>query len=109
MQSYNYSLIDTVLGAQGHQASHMHRAAWISGVYYAKLPDVMHSGVTGNAGWIEFCRPPDEFNCKATHDVHLIEPKEGLMVLFPSYLYHRTIPFESEDLRISIAFDLLAR
>jgi uncharacterized protein (TIGR02466 family) len=98
----------TVLGAQGHQTSHMHRAAWISGVYYARLPDVMHSGENGNAGWIEFGRPPDEFNCMAEHDVQLIEPKEGLMVLFPSYLYHRTIPFESDDLRISIAFDLLA-
>jgi len=97
----------TVLGTQGHQASHMHRAAWISGVYYARLPDVMHSGDNGNAGWIEFGRPPDEFNCKAEHDVHLIEPKEGLMVLFPSYLYHRTIPFESDELRVSIAFDLL--
>ena len=98
----------TVLGAQGHQTAHMHRAAWVSGVYYVKLPDVMRLGGQGNAGWIEFCRPPDEFNCKATHDVRLIEPKEGLMVLFPSYLYHRTIPFESDDLRISIAFDLLA-
>lgn len=98
----------TVLGAQGHQTSHMHRAAWISGVYYAKLPDVMHSDDNGNSGWIEFGRPPDEFNCKLEHDVRLIEPREGLMVLFPSFLYHRTIPFESDDLRISIAFDLLA-
>ncbi len=98
----------TVLGAQGHQAAHMHRAAWVSGVYYAKLPDMMRSANNGNVGWIEFGRPPDEFNCKAVHDVRLIEPKEGLMVLFPSYLYHRTIPFESDDLRVSIAFDLLA-
>ncbi len=98
----------TVLGAQGHQTSHMHRAAWISGVYYAKLPDVMHTGQNGQAGWIEFCRPPDEFPCKQTHNVKMIEPKEGLMVLFPSYIYHRTIPFESDDKRISIAFDLLA-
>lgn len=98
----------TVLGAQGHQTSHMHRAAWVSGVYYAKLPDVMHQGGTDNAGWIEFCRPPDQFVCKQPHEVKMIEPKEGLMVLFPSYIYHRTIPFESDDKRISIAFDLLA-
>jgi len=98
----------TVLGAQGHQTSHMHRAAWVSGVYYAKLPDVMHHGGSGNAGWIEFCRPPDQFVCKETHEVKMIEPKEGLLILFPSYIYHRTIPFESTDNRISIAFDLLA-
>ena len=31
------------------------------------------------------------------------------MVLFPSYFYHRTLPFESDEVRISIAFDVLAR
>ena len=98
----------TVLEAQGHQAAHMHRAAWVSGVYYAKLPDVMHSGEYGNAGCIEFCRPPDEFPCTQQHDVKIIQPQEGTMVLFPSYMYHRTIPFESTDKRISIAFDLQA-
>ena len=98
----------TVLGAQGHQAAHMHRAAWVSGVYYAKLPDVMHKAKEGHAGWIEFCRPPDEFLCTQEHNVKIIQPQEGTMVLFPSYLYHRTIPFECDDKRISIAFDLLA-
>ena len=29
------------------------------------------------------------------------------MLLFPSYLYHHTIPFESAGTRISIAFDVL--
>ena len=98
----------TVLGTQGHQTAHMHRAAWVSGVYYAKLPDVMHSGENGNAGCIEFCRPPDEFPCTQQHDVKIIQPQEGTMVLFPSYIYHRTIPFKSTDKRISIAFDLQA-
>ena len=97
----------TVLDAQGHQASHMHRAAWVSGVYYAKLPDIMKSTTHNKDGWIEFCRPPDTFACQKSHEVHVIEPKEGLMVLFPSYVYHRTIPFVSDQQRISIAFDLL--
>ncbi len=98
----------TVLGAQGYQTAHMHRAAWVSGVYYVQLPEVMHKAESGNAGWIEFCRPPDEFKCKQEHDVKIIQPKEGIMLLFPSYLYHSTIPFESNDKRISIAFDLIA-
>jgi tetratricopeptide (TPR) repeat protein len=97
----------TVLGTQGHQTTHMHRAAWVSGVYYAKLPDVMHNAKSGNEGWIEFCRPPDDFFCTQEHDVKIIRPKEGAMILFPSYMYHRTIPFESDEKRISIAFDLL--
>jgi hypothetical protein len=29
-----------------------------------------------------------------------------MVALFPSYLFHRTIPFAGPDKRISIAFDL---
>ncbi|MCW5581951.1 MAG: hypothetical protein KIS72_11480 [Luteimonas sp.] len=36
-----------------------------------------------------------------------IRPEEGTMLLFPSYFYHRTLPFEDESPRISIAFDVL--
>ena len=31
----------------------------------------------------------------------------GDMVLFPSYLYHRTLPFESDAERICVAFDVI--
>ena len=29
------------------------------------------------------------------------------MMLFPSYVFHKTIPFESDQTRISVAFDVL--
>ena len=59
------------------------------------------------AGWIEFGRPPSSFNCTIEPEVKTHRPEEGLMLLFPSYMYHRTIPFETEEERISIAFDVL--
>jgi tetratricopeptide (TPR) repeat protein len=99
----------TVLDRMGHQAAHMHRNAWISGVYYVQLPDVMHGANESRSGWIEFGRPPDEFPCAVEHEVRNFEPREGRMFMFPSFEYHRTIPFESSEQRISIAFDLLAR
>lgn len=34
-------------------------------------------------------------------------PREGLLLLFPSYVYHRTLPFESSETRISIAVDVI--
>ncbi|RLA15923.1 MAG: hypothetical protein DRQ59_00385 [Gammaproteobacteria bacterium] len=107
----NLSKIDiwgTVLDRMGHQAAHMHRNAWISGVYYAQLPDVMHGANESQSGWIEFGRPPDEFPCMVEHEVRMFEPSEGRMFMFPSFEFHRTIPFESSQQRISIAFDLLA-
>ncbi len=37
----------------------------------------------------------------------VIRPETGLLVLFPSFFWHRTIPFQGGGKRISIAFDLI--
>ena len=50
------------------------------------------------------------FDCSdtAVHWAQSLDPTNaGLYVLFPSCFYHRTKPFESEDKRISIAFDIV--
>jgi hypothetical protein len=39
-------------------------------------------------------------------EVKAFLPEEGLMYMFPSYFYHRTIPFDSEQKRICIAYDV---
>ncbi len=97
------------MDSQGHQLAHNHPSAWLSGVYYPKVPDVIGDDDPGRAGWIEFGRAPEDFHVTREPEVRLFKPEEGLMILFPSYFYHRTIPFEAEDVRISIAFDVLAR
>jgi len=106
------SIWGVVMQAAGHQIPHIHPAAWLSGVYYPKVPDVVAAQAAQtaeHAGWIEFGRPPDHFHNQTQPDVRAIQPAEGLMVLFPSYVYHHTVPFETGGTRISIAFDLIAR
>ncbi|MCH8215079.1 MAG: tetratricopeptide repeat protein [Proteobacteria bacterium] len=61
----------------------------------------------GQAGWIEFGRPRAHYHCTREPEVEAFRPEEGLMMVFPSYFYHRTIPFEAAEQRISIAFDVL--
>ena len=56
---------------------------------------------------IEFGAPPETFVLTKKTPVRLVKPKEGLLVLFPSYFYHRTIPFEGDEERVSIAFDFV--
>ena len=102
------SVWGVAMDSQGHQLAHIHPSAWLSGVYYAQIPAVIGAADPGHAGWIEFGRAPDDFHATVEPEVRLLRPEEGLMVLFPSYFYHRTVPFESEDVRISIAFDVLA-
>ena len=99
-----------LLEEQGYQEPHIHPTAWLSGVYYVLLPENMEPPEEeGNAGWIEFGRPQEHFHCTAAPEVRLFRPEPGLMLLFPSYFYHRTVPLESAGLRISIAFDVLPK
>jgi len=93
-----------VLDSQGHQAPHMHGDGWVSGVYYVALPEAVKAG-GDQAGWIEFGRPPAELQPAPEPEVRRVRPEEGVMLLFPSYVHHRTVPFTSEEQRISIAFD----
>ena len=36
-----------------------------------------------------------------------IQPKPGRLVLFPSYMWHGTIPFQQNAVRTTIAFDVV--
>lgn len=96
-----------VMAEGGYQIPHIHPAAWLSGVYYPQLPDAVRADDPDHAGWIEFGRPPDDFHWHVEPPLWLVRPEGGLMILFPSYLYHRTVPFQSDSPRISIAFDIL--
>jgi hypothetical protein len=95
-----------LLGAGGHQMPHLHPLAWLSGVYYVRLPDDMQAAGP-QAGWLEFGLPPERLVVKSPAEPRAVEPREGRLVLFPSYFYHRTQPFESDRSRISIAFDVM--
>lgn len=96
-----------VLEAQGHQIPHIHPSAWLSGVYYVKIPEIVARSGNSHAGWIEFGQPSANLNCTAPPELRYVQPEEGLMVLFPAYFYHRTQPFDTEGTRISVAFDIL--
>lgn len=95
----------TVLSRGGHQMPHIHTSGWLSGVYYVKCP--IRADDPDRHGWIEFGEPPPEYPFREPAPTKLLEPEEGLLVLFPSYFYHRTIPFDGDIPRISIAFDMV--
>lgn len=87
----------------GHQEEHIHPGGWISGVIYLKLPKPSD----GDEGCIEF-------NLGGYALPHLREewptkvhrPEKGQIVLFPSSLFHRTIPTTTDEERITLSFDL---
>ena len=89
----------------GHLTSHIHETGWLSGVVYLAIPRDRPEGST--AGGIEFSTDGDDY--PREHDDFprkTLLPVVGDIVLFPSSLFHRTIPFESNEERICIAFDV---
>ncbi len=108
--NWDYSIWGTILNSHGHQVSHIHNNGWLSGVYYTQLPStIVSSAKSDNTdGWIEFGRPHNPKSV-VTPKIRTYQPIEGRLYLFPSYFYHRTVPFEADIDRISIAFDLIPR
>ena len=98
-----------ILGAQGHQTGHIHNLGWLSGVYYVTLPPAVFEDDADQAGWIEFNRPGYGIPDYDGVPLRATRPEEGMLVLFPSYVWHRTIPFDGVGERISVAFDLHPR
>lgn len=95
-----------VLDGPGHQISHAHNTAWLSGVYYVQLPDVVESG-NDKEGWIEFGPPPPDFPVALDPETVFVKPEPGKLVLFPGYMFHQTVPTGVSDRRISVAFNMI--
>ncbi|HEY8084507.1 MAG TPA: 2OG-Fe(II) oxygenase family protein, partial [Methylophilaceae bacterium] len=88
----------------GHLTSHIHEDGWISGCIYLKLPQEKVHETDG-----AFVYEMDGDDYPRQHDnfpSHIALVQVGDIVLFPSSLFHRTIPFNSNEERICVAFDL---
>jgi tetratricopeptide (TPR) repeat protein len=99
-----------VLKSAGYQEPHIHARSVLSGVYYVRVPKVVQAGGAGEAGYIRFGDPGTTLaHGRRVEGLHTaaLKPEEGLMVLFPAYFFHSTVPFESDEERICVAFDAM--
>ena len=85
---------------------HIHNQAWLSGVYYPRVPEHFGRPDRGRDGFLEFCRFPQFSARKVESEFVALPPREGMLVLFPSYFYHRISPFSGTEMRLSLAFDV---
>ena len=97
----------TLVNEGGNIDTHIHEESWISGAYYVQLPASLGVNQDQPEGWIEFGRPHAEVPFPANGRVRLLRPAAGRLFLFPSFLFHRTIPHRSDEQRISTSFDLI--
>ena len=95
-----------VMHNKGHERPHIHPNGWLSGVFYLQLPAVIGDPARRPEGWLEFGRPTAHLNVTGGFDIRQYQPAYGQMFLFPSYYYHGTVPFRSDERRVCIAFDV---
>jgi len=85
----------------GFHVNHVHPAGWLSSALYITLP-----GATGEGeqGWLKLGEPQAELGLDLP-PFRKVEPKPGRLVLFPSTMWHGTIPFAAGE-RMTVAFDV---
>jgi uncharacterized protein (TIGR02466 family) len=91
------------LESGGHQLRHSHPEAVVSGVLYLSIPTDMNMSNDDKQGSLYFSNAKGKPEQKPIH----IKPTQGKLVMFPSYIPHETIPFESVKERISLAVNLI--
>lgn len=89
----------------GFHVDHIHPQGWISSACYIDVPDAVGAG-EDRAGWLRFGAPPIPTRPRLEAE-HFVRPQPGLLALFPSYMWHGTVPFGGDQVRTTIAFDVV--
>lgn len=92
------------LKPNGFHHDHVHPTAWLSSACYIELPQQVEAG--GQEGWIKFGEPGPVTRPKLGFE-HAVKPEPGMLVLFPSYMWHGTIPFGGDEPRLTVALDII--
>ncbi len=93
------------LRTAGFHTSHVHPRGWISSACYIDLPDSM-ADTRSRDGVLSFGEP-GIVTTPTLSAQHVVRPEVGMLVLFPSYFWHGTLPFSGEQTRLTVAFDVV--
>jgi tetratricopeptide (TPR) repeat protein len=91
------------LRSSGFHTNHVHPRGWISSACYIELPDSMRDA-RSEEGVLTFGEP-SLVTTPALGAEYSVRPAVGMLVLFPSYFWHGTVPFHSNQARLTVAFD----
>ncbi|MFT7460291.1 MAG: hypothetical protein ACI909_002979 [Planctomycetota bacterium] len=105
-ERYNFSASWSVrLQRSGYHTMHVHPLGWISSAYYVQLPSGM-SESDSHGGGIKFGESDLDLGWRGKA-ARKIQPHMGRLVLFPSYMWHGTVPYDVDGPRMTVAFDVV--
>jgi tetratricopeptide (TPR) repeat protein len=88
----------------GFHINHVHPMGWVSSAYYVEVPTSIGDDAA-RPGWLKFGEPG--FDLPRCPPNHFVRPAAGTLVLFPSYIWHGTVPFHAGGDRLTTAFDVV--
>jgi len=98
---------------------HNHPHSYISGTYYLSVPNAKQYDKPGrsdlNPGAISFYDPRTQANMLAIRDdaqvdaEYRVVPTAGMLLLWPSFLHHFVHPNASDELRVSVSFNVVLK
>ena len=100
----NYSLYGWLISMKsgGELKPHVHENGWLSGSVYINVPE---KNKTQN-GNLVVCID-DNLTEEDHNESKSIDVVTGSLCLFPASLLHYTIPFDSQEERVVLAFDVV--
>lgn len=100
-----FELLDAwsvLLPPKGFHVNHVHPAGWLSSACH--IEPAVEDADDPKAGWLKFGEP----GCTTEPTLEpekFIKPQAGQMVIFPSYMWHGTVPFSKGTARLTVAAD----
>lgn len=94
-----------LLRPNGFHVNHVHPKGWVSSAFYVDVP--APDKERPDAGTIKFGESGAGLGADREMVARRIRPEPGLLVLFPSYMWHGTTPFTAGAARITAPFDVL--
>ena len=86
---------------------HNHRYGWITGSFYLQVPKKYDQSDSGN---ISFSYQGPEYPMNGKNFYPTVKKVEARDIcIFPSSLFHQTIPFDGQEDRICLVFDLIQK
>ncbi|WP_129781472.1 2OG-Fe(II) oxygenase family protein [Peristeroidobacter soli] len=88
----------------GYHLNHVHPSGWLSSACYIHAPADARDTVA-RSGWIKFGEP--RYPTPGVDAERMLQPRAGMLVLFPSYMWHGTMPITTDEPRVTIGADVL--
>lgn len=92
------------LPPEGYHVDHVHPQGWLSSACHLRLAE--GGGDSEKAGWLKLGEP-GLATSPALGPERFIKPEPGVMVIFPSYMWHGTVDFSSGPPRLTVAVDIV--